>query len=93
MTGALVRLVELSQSEHFGYFEWKDRGYGDGRKIGAGAQTVARYFPELAATGSDGLMSLAYDKLTVPIIEALAELKADNDNLRVEMSRLIRAAQ
>lgn len=43
---------------------------------------MAQYFPELTATGSDGKMSLAYDKLTVPIIAALAELKADNDNLR-----------
>ncbi len=53
-----------------------------------GAQTVARLFPELTATGDDGLMSLAYDKLTVPIIAAIAALKADNDSLRAELRRI-----
>lgn len=87
LTGSLERLVALSRAEHFGYFAWNDPRYGTGRKIGIGAQTVAGIFPELTATGSDGLMSLAYDKLTVPIIAAIAELKADNDNLHAELQR------
>jgi hypothetical protein len=88
LTGALDQLVALSRDEHFGYFQWTDSQYGTGRKIGAGAQTVARYFPELTATGSDGHMSLAYDKLTVPIIDALAELKVANDNLQASNDNL-----
>lgn len=88
LINTLDQLVAISRSPHFGYFEWTDPRYGEGLKIGVGAQTVARFFPELTATGSDGLMSLAYDKLTIPIIEALAELKADNDNLRHELKTL-----
>lgn len=91
---ALASLVALSRDEHFGYFHARgDAGraqFGSGEHIGIGAQTVARLFPELTATGSDGMMSLAYDKLTVPIIEAIAELKADNDNLRTEIEQLRR---
>lgn len=76
----LAKLVALSHNEHFGYFYGKgaigEQQFGVGRHIGAGAQTVARYFPELTATGSDGRMSLAYDKLSIPIINALAQLDA-----------------
>jgi hypothetical protein len=77
MGGALSKLISISQSSHFGYFHWND-GKGD-EKIGIGAQTVARYFPELVERGSDGLYSLAYDKLTVPIISALAVISGRLD--------------
>jgi hypothetical protein len=89
--GALDRLVALSRDNHFGYFHANERGkaqFGVAEHIGIGAQTLARYFPEITAVGEDGLMSAAYDKLTVPIIQALAELKAHNDNLRAEMTEL-----
>jgi hypothetical protein len=82
MRNSLDKLVALSHDSHFGYFKWRDVQLGTGRKIGVGAQTVARYFPELVATGDDGLKSLAYDKLTVPIIDALAELKAEFDSYK-----------
>ena len=91
MGRSLDKLAALSREEHFGYFYANAGGlqqFGTGEHIGMGAQTVARYFPELTARGSDGMMSLAYDKLTVPIIEAIAELKADNDNLRAEIKAI-----
>lgn len=91
---ALPRLVALSKDDHFGYFHASGAAgraqFGREEHIGIGAQTVAKFFPQLTAVDSDGLYSLAYDKLTVPIIEALAELKADNDNLRNEVERLKR---
>ena len=91
LVNPLGKLIALSNSDHFGYFHWIDtKRYGEGEKIGLGAQTLERYFPGLTATGSDGLMSAAYDKLTVPIIAAIAELKADNDNLRQEVNILKR---
>ena len=72
---ALGKLVSLSESAHFGYFHWNDPAqYGAGERIGAGAQTVASLYPELTDTGSNGYMSLAYDKLTVPIIQSLREI-------------------
>ena len=75
-------LNKLLQINGF-YFTYKDADkYGTGRKIGVGAQTVEKVFPELVETGSDGIKSVDYAKLVPPIIEALRELKADNDNLR-----------
>ena len=59
-------------------------------QIGLGAQTVEKVFPELVQIGSDGYKSLDYQRLTAPIIEALRELKGDNDNLREQIKRLAR---
>ena len=39
-------------------------------------------------TDSEGKKVLDYQKLTAPIIEALRELKADNDNLKAEIKSL-----
>jgi hypothetical protein len=79
ITGALDKLLRIDGF----YFTWKDPDkYGAGKQIGVGAQTVERVFPELVSTGSDGIKSVAYDKLAAPIIEAMRELKVDNDNLR-----------
>lgn len=76
---ALNRLLKINGF----YFTWKDPDkYGQGRQIGVGAQTVEKVFPELVQTGSDGLKSVDYVHMIGPIIEAMRELKADNDNLR-----------
>ena len=76
---ALTKLLSINGF----YFTWKDQEkYGAGRQIGVGAQTVEKVFPELVHTGSDGIKNVDYDKLAAPIIEALRELKADNDNLK-----------
>lgn len=75
---ALNKLLQINGVS----YTWKDPQYGTGPQIGVGAQTVERVFPELVQTGSDGYKSVDYQRLTAPIIEALRELKADNDNLR-----------
>lgn len=69
------------------YGTWKDPTMGSGRQIFIGAQTVEQVFPELVQTDSTGKKSLDYQRLTAPIIEAIRELKADNDNLRAELNR------
>jgi hypothetical protein len=74
------------------YFTWRDARYGTGKQIGVGAQTVEKVFPELVSTGSDGIKSVDYQKLVAPIIEALRELKVDNDNLHAEIARIQRHA-
>ena len=94
---ALGKLVSLSESAHFGYFHWNDPAqYGAGERIGAGAQTVASLYPELTETGSNGYMSLAYDKLTVPIIQSLREIvdscrAAANDNFCQQLLKKVNA--
>lgn len=75
---ALDRLLQINGV----HYTWKDTAYGSGSQIGVGAQTVEKVFPELVSTGSDGIKSVDYQRLTAPIIEAMRELKADNDNLQ-----------
>lgn len=70
------------------YGTWKDPAMGSGRQIFIGAQTVEGVFPELVQTDADGKKSLDYQRLTAPIIEALRELKADNDNMKAELKKL-----
>lgn len=84
---ALERLLRITGF----YFTYKDpTQYGAGKQIGVGAQTVEKVFPELVETDSTGIKSVAYERLTAPIIEAIRELKADNDNLRREVGNLKR---
>lgn len=79
ISNALEKLLRI----HGIYFHWKDPiQYGEGRNIGVTAQNVETVFPELVSTGSDGLKSVAYEKLVAPIIEAMRELKGENDKLR-----------
>ena len=81
---ALERLLQINGV----YYTWKDPSMGSGRQIGVGAQTVEKVFPELVQTDSNGRKSADYQRLTAPIIEALRELKADNDNLRRRLLRV-----
>ena len=84
---ALDKLLQINGVN----YTWKDAAYGTGPQIGVGAQTVEKVFPELVQTGSDGYKSVDYQRLTAPIIEALRELKADNDNLRAEIKKVAKA--
>lgn len=85
ITGALAKVLQI----HGLYYTWKDpKAYGTGRQIGVGAQAVEKVFPELVQTDSKGNKSADYQRLVAPIIEALRELKADNDNLRMDILAL-----
>jgi hypothetical protein len=81
---ALERLLTIDGF----YYTWKDASLGTGLQIGVGAQTVERVFPELVQTDANGRKSADYQRLTAPIIEAIRELKADNDNLRIDVLAL-----
>lgn len=89
IVGALEKLLRINGV----YFTWKDPLYGSGLQIGVGAQTVAAVFPELVHMDDEGKLSADYQRLTAPIIEALRELKADNDNLQQELKELRRTSK
>ena len=79
LLGALDKILQI----HGVYYNWKDPAtYGTGRQVGIIAQDVQKVYPELVSTDAAGKLSADYQKLVAPIIEALRELKADNDNLR-----------
>ncbi|NQV09271.1 tail fiber domain-containing protein [Candidatus Woesearchaeota archaeon] len=67
------------------YFDWKDKK--ESRQIGLIAQEVNKVYPELISTNEEGYMAMDYSKMTAVLVEAIKELKAENEALkkRVEL--------
>jgi hypothetical protein len=80
-------------------FDWNDdyealgRSTGH-REIGVIAQEVEAVFPELVTTwGEDAYRAVDYGRLTGVLIEAVKELKAENDALRERIEALEQVAR
>ena len=54
-------------------YRWRDDARSEERQVGLVAQDVEACLPEVVATGGEGLKSVAYGKLVVPLIEAVKE--------------------
>ena len=64
-------------------YEWKtdeypDVGMAEGKQIGLVAQDVESVLPELVSKDKDGYKAVSYTKLTAVLVEAVKELKAEN---------------
>lgn len=69
-------------------FNWKDAGDHQNKKsIGLVAQEAVKVVPELVNKGSK-YYSINYAPLTALLIEAIKELKKENDELKDELSRM-----
>ncbi|MDA0772499.1 MAG: tail fiber domain-containing protein, partial [Cyanobacteria bacterium] len=65
------------------FYNWIDReSHGDQVNVGFIAQELEPYFPELVRTDNDGYKSVTYGKMTAVLVEAVKELKAQNDTLK-----------
>lgn len=62
--------------------------FDDTKQIGFIAQDLEATLPELVRTDAQGYKSVAYDKMTAVLVEAVKELKAENDSLRAETDDL-----
>ncbi len=74
-------------------FEWDidrypEKGFEKGRQVGLIAQEVENVVPELVRTDEDGYKSVSYEKLSAVLVEAVKELKAENDALRTNNDAL-----
>lgn len=89
LTGALDTVMKLRGVTYY----WNEKS-GMPRnvpEIGFIAQEVEKIAPQLVkTTGKDSIKSVTYDHATALLVEAIKELKADNDNLRAELD-LMRA--
>lgn len=62
---------------------------GGGRAIGLIAQEVEEIFPELITTwGDEGYLGIDYDRFTSVLLEAIKELKAENETFKVKIKAL-----
>jgi hypothetical protein len=64
--------------------------FPEGRHIGVIAQDVEKVIPEIVHTAADGYKSVEYAKLVAVLIEAVKELKIENNVLAERLSRIER---
>lgn len=64
-------------------FRWVDPArYGSGMQLGLIGNEVNRVFPELVREDAKGFKYVDYSHLTAVLVEAVKELKAENDQLK-----------
>lgn len=68
--------------------EFADRHFGTGRTYGLIAQDVERLFPDMVKTDAEGYRAVNYSKLPLLTLQAVKELKAENDALRTQQAGL-----
>ena len=59
-----------------------------GRQVGLLAQDVEQVLPEAVKTMNDGYKGVDYSRLTALLVEAVKELKTENEDLRVRLEAL-----
>ena len=82
--------VALLQPVHFDWngAEYPDYDFGTSRSSGLIAQQVEKIFPEYVSEDERGLKQVNYSELPYLMLEAIRELKAQNDGLREENGNL-----
>lgn len=78
VTNALDKLAQIRGVS----YRWKDPERPQELQLGVIAQEVQAVFPDLVKEDGYGSLTVVYDGLTAPIIEAIKELKAENDSLK-----------
>jgi hypothetical protein len=72
------------------YYKWKDiENRGDKQQLGLIAQDVEKVFPEAVSEDNTGTKGIAYSRLVAPLIEAVKELKIENDALKKKYADLL----
>jgi len=66
-------------------YDWKSDGSASGGVI---AQEIEAVMPSAVKTDDKGMKSVDYDQLIAPLIEAVKELKAENDALKQRVEKL-----
>ena len=79
--------LELVEKINGYYFYW-NTGTDKMRQIGFSAQEVRNVIPEVVSEGDDGYLSIEYGKMAPLLLEAIRELKAENDELKARLDKL-----
>ncbi len=83
INGALDKIARINGvSYSWRSDEFKEKGFDEGTHYGVIAQDLEEVVPEAVKTDSEGYKAVAYDELIPILIEAVKELKAENDLLK-----------
>jgi len=88
--GPVLEKVAALQPVHYFWraTEFPDRHFGNEQAAGLIAQDVEQVLPELVETDKDGFKAVNYSQLPLLTIQAVKELKAENDALKAETESL-----
>ena len=92
MAGALAKLLSLRGVT----FEWKDparHGNLTGRQMGMIGQEVEKVFPEWVSEDAVGMKMLSIRGFEALTVEAIRELKAENESLKKQIEALKKTEQ
>jgi regulator of replication initiation timing len=67
---------------------WCPRLQSDVEQVGFVAQEVQKVFPEAVNEGEDGLLDFNMHPVNVALVNAIKELKAENDRLKAENEKI-----
>jgi len=88
LTAALEGISQLnSVTYHWRLDEFPAMGFDDKKQIGLVAQDVERVLPELVSESKDGYKAVSYTKLTAVLVEAVKELKTENQKQRDSLAK------
>jgi hypothetical protein len=87
----LHKLVQLTAVD----FYWRadqfpERHFGSSRSYGLIAQEVEKVFPEMVSRDGQGYKTVDYTRLPLLLLQAVRELKAENEGLREQMQSKVR---
>ncbi|MBL7813867.1 MAG: tail fiber domain-containing protein [Saprospiraceae bacterium] len=68
--------------------EFPEWSFSKRRQIGFIAQDLEKIYPELVETDEKGYKSVDYSKVTAILVEAVKEVKKENDDLKAEVQKL-----
>ena len=70
------------------YFNWRDKDKEESHDIGLIAQEVEKTFPEVVSEDQEGYKSINYGKIVAALVEAVKELKTQNEELKAKIEAL-----
>jgi hypothetical protein len=88
----LDRLVQITPVSFLWDTEHPEFHFGPGRNLGRSmgviAQEVEKVFPEMVSTDKNGFKKVNYSELPYLMLQAIRDLKTENDNLRERVAQL-----
>ena len=81
---ALEKLTQIRGVE----FDWNDKqDVYQGHDTGVIAQEVQKVLPEVVTEREDGMLAVKYEKMIGLLIESIKDLKAEIDELKLQLSK------